>query len=337
MTDTSNYGALSEGLRFYVAAMRRFIARTLQEQHGDSDDWFDEQVMSKLPKPLVNSIQRHWAAHQRQRAAGGKDGPEQLLDPSHFRYIINAHWDATYEAVFGERVALLWIGEIAHWRNVWAHAADKADVEAERILDTCVRVAERFDPETAQRIEMIRGGLTAAPATDSKAATDQSSPPDGATDDGLTEAQNEETAPDVGRKVKGLDISGLEVTLSDLGLDVPELAVRGIDPSELGEPIEPEPPQDDALLELVREYWQYQRLLYLGEEGLADEDAATEIWAEAIPRLTLDLVQATLGGGGGNWGVDQHNDPPIYTFWNASGIDVSIQIEFPKWALEDGV
>ena len=336
MTDASNYGALSEGLRFYVAAMRRFIARTLREQHSDSDDWFEKQALATLPRYLRNPLRQRWLAHQRQRAADDQEGPEQLLDTSHFRHIISGHWDATYEVVFREQVTLHWIGEVAYWRNVWAHAADKADVEAERILDTCVRVVERFDPETAQRIEMIRGGLTAAPATDSKAATDQSSPPDGATDDGLTEAQNEETAPDVGRKVKGLDISGLEVTLSDLGLDVPELAVRGIDPSELGEPIEPEPPQDDALLELVREYWQYQRLLYLGEEGLADEDAATEIWAEAIPRLTLDLVQATLGGGG-DWGVDSHNDPPIYTFWNASGIDVSIQIEFPKWALEDGV
>lgn len=336
MTDASNYGALSEGLRHYVAAMRSFIARTLREQHGDSDDWFEKQALEKLPKPMRNSIQQRWAVQRRQRASGGGDGPEQLLDPAHFRYIINAHWDNTYEAIFEERVAIHWIGEIAYWRNVWAHAADKADVEAERILDTCERVVERFDPEATQRIERIRAGLTAAPTTDSETKTDQPPLSDDATDDGLTEAQNEETASDVGRKVKGLDISGFEVTLSDLGLDVPELAVRGIDPSELGPEKEPEPPQDEALLELVREYWQYQRLLYLGEEGLADEQTVTEIWHEAIPRLTLDLVQATLGGGG-SWAIDEHNDPPIYTFWNASGIDVSIQIEFPKWALEDGV
>ena len=95
MTDASNYGALSEGLRFYVAAMRRFIARTLQEQHSDSDDWFEKQALATLPKPMRNSIQRRWVAQQRQRASNSEDGPEQLLDPSHFRYIINAHWDNT--------------------------------------------------------------------------------------------------------------------------------------------------------------------------------------------------------------------------------------------------
>ena len=324
MTDASNYGALSEGLRFYVAAMRRFIARTLREQYGDSDDWFNEQVMPKLPKPLLNSIQRHWAAHQRQQAAGGKDGPEQLLDPSHFRYIINAHWDATYEAVFGERVALHWIGEIAHWRNVWAHAADKADVEAERILDTCARVVERFDPEATQQIKKIRAGLTAAPATDSEAATDQPPSDDSATDDGPGEAQNEEAA------------SGVHVDLQELGftgtmrtpIDLWELGLAGTR--------EPEPPQNEALRELVREYWQYQQMPYLGEAGLVDEETATRIWAETIPSLTLDLVREAIVNEDG-WSVDYQTDPPTYAFFIESGISVMIQIEFPKWALEDGV
>ena len=321
MTDTSNYGALSDGLRHYVAAMRHFIARTLQEQHGDSDNWFDEQAMSKLPKPLRNSIQQRWAVQQRQRATGGGGGPEQLLDPVHFRYVINAHWDNTYEAIFGERVALHWIGEIAYWRNVWAHAADKAEAEAERILDTCVRVVEWFDPEATQQIEKIRAGLTAAPATDSEAATD----------DGLVDAQNEETASDVGHKAPEIDISELKVTLSDLGLDEPKSPFRLVGPIERGEPVEPEPPQDEALLELVREYWQYQNLQYLGDEGLADEDAATEIWVEATPRLTLALVQEVITPGAFD-GVNHTTSPPTYDFSNA-GIAVSIQIWLPKWAL----
>ena len=309
MTDTSNYGTLSEGLKLYVAAMRRFIAQTLQEQHGDSDDWFDEQAMSKLPKHMRNSIQQRWVARQRQRASDGGDGPELLLDPVHFRYVINAHWDNTYEAIFGERVALDWIGEIAYWRNMWAHAADKAEAEADRILDTCTRVVERFDPEATQQIEKIKAGLTAAPATDSEAATDQPPPDDDATDDGPEEAQNEEAAPD------------LRVDLRKLGL----AGTR-----------EPEPPQDEALRELVREYWQYQQLLYLGDEGLADQDAATEIWAEAIPRLTLDLVRETILNGSG-WEVDYQTNHPTYVFGDRSGINIMIQIEFPKWALEDGV
>lgn len=309
MTNASNYGALSEGLKFYVAAMRRFIARTLQEQHGDSDNWFDEQAMSKLPKPMRNSIQQRWAVQRRQRASDGGDGPELLLDTVHFRYIINAHWDATYEAVFGERVALHWIGEIAYWRNVWAHAADKAEAEAERILDTCVRVVERFDPEATQQIEKIRAGLTAAPATDSEAATDQPPSDDSATDDGPDEAQNEEAE-------------------SSALIDLRKLGLAGTR--------EPEPPQDEALRELVREYWQYQQMPYLGDEGLADEDAATEIWAEAIPRLTLALVRKMILKGSG-WEVDHQTNPPTYVFGDRSGINVMIQIEFPKWALEDGV
>ena len=315
MTDASNYGALSEGLRFYVAAMRRFVARTLQEQHGDSDDWFDEQAMSKLPKPMRNSIQQRWAVQQRQRASDGGDGPELLLDPVHFRYVINAHWDNTYEAIFGERVALHWIGEIAYWRNVWAHAADKAEAEAERILDTCARVVERFDPEATQQIERIRAGLTVPPAIDSEAATDQPQ-----SDDGLAEAQYEETASDRDHKVQGLDFPKLEFTQADL----------------LGSEIEPEPPQDEALLELVREYWQYQDIQYLGDAGLADEDAATRIWVEATPRLTLDLVHEVITRGT-FYGVNHTTSPPTYEFGNASGINVMIQIEFPKWALEDGV
>ena len=309
MSDASNYGALSEGLRFYVAAMRRFIARTLREQHGDSDAWFNEQVMPKLPKPLLNSIQRHWVAHQRQRAAGGKDGPEQLLDPSHFHCIIKAHWDNTYEAIFGERVAIHWIGEIAYWRNVWAHAADKADVEAERILDTCARVVERFDPEATQQIEKIKARLTAAPATDSEAVAEQPPPPDDATDDGPEEAQNEESA-------------------SSALIDLRKLGLAGTR--------EPKPPQNEALRELVREYWQYQQMPYLGDKGLVDEEAATQIWAENIPRLTLDLVQETIANTSG-WEVDYQTDPPTYAFFTQSGINVMIQIEFPKWALEDGV
>ena len=321
MTDVSNYGALSEGLRFYVAAMRRFIARTLQEQHGDSDDWFDEQAMSKLPKPMRNSIQQRRAVQQRQRASDGGDGPELLLDPVHFRYVINAHWDNTYEAIFGERVALHWIGEIAYWRNVWAHAADKAEAEAERILDTCVRVVDRFDPETAQRIERIRAGITAAPATDGEAATD----------DGLAEVQNEETASDGDREVPKIDISALRVTPSDLGFDEPKSPFRLVDHPEKGEPVKPEPPQDEALLELVREYWQYQNLQYLGNEGLADEDAATEIWVEATSRLTLALVQEVITPGAFD-GVNHTTSPPTYDFSNA-GIAVSIQIWLPKWAL----
>ena len=309
MTDTSNYGALSDGLRHYVAAMRHFIARTLQMKSENPDDWFEKQALPTLPKPLLNSIQRHWAAHQRQRAAGGKDGPEQLLDPSHFRYIINAHWDATYEAVFGERVALHWIGEIAHWRNVWAHAADKADVEAERILDTCARVVERFDPEATQQIKKIRAGLTAAPATDSEAVTDQPPSDDDATDDSPGEAQNEEAA-------------------SSALIDLQEL--------DWSSPMRYQPPQDEALRELVREYWQYQQMPYLGEADLADEDAATEIWAEAIPRLTLDLVREMIVNASG-WEVDYQTNPPTYVFGDGSGIHAVIQIEFPKWALEDGV
>ena len=237
MTDASNYGALSEGLRFYVAAMRRFIARTLREQHGDSDAWFNEQVMPKLPKPMRNSIQQRWAAQQRQRASDGGNGPELLLDPVHFRYVINAHWDNTYEAIFGERVALHWIGEIAYWRNVWAHVADKAEAEADRILDTCARVVERFDPEATQQIERIRAGLTAAPATDSEAATDQPPSDNDATDDSPGEAQNEEAAPNPRFDLRKLGLAGTR---------------------------EPEPPQDEALRELVREYWQYQQMLYLG-------------------------------------------------------------------------
>ena len=309
MTDASNYGALSEGLKFYVAAMRRFIARTLRERHGDSDDWFEKQVLATLPRYLRNPLRQRWLTHQRQQAADDQEGPEQLLDPSHFRHIINAHWDNTYEAIFGERVAIHWIGEIAYWRNVWAHAADKADVEAERILDTCVRVVERFDPEATQRIERIRAGLTAAPATDSAAPTDQPPSSDSATDDDPGEAQSEEAVP------------SLRVDLRELGL----AGTR-----------EPEPSQNEALRELVREYWQYQQMPYLGEAGLVNEEAATRIWAETIPSLTLDLVRAAIESERG-WSVDYQTDPPTYAFFSESGISVMIQIEFPKWALEDGV
>lgn len=324
MTDTSNYGALSEGLRFYVAAMRRFIARTLREQHGDSDAWFNEQVMPKLPKPMRNSIQQRWAAQQRQRASNGGDGPELLLDPVHFRYVINAHWDNTYEAIFGERVALHWIGEIAYWRNVWAHVADKAEAEADRILDTCARVVERFDPEATQQIERIRAGLTAAPATDSEAAIDQPPPDDDATDDGPGEAQNEETASDVRVDLRELGFTGTMRT----PIDLRELGLAGTR--------EPEPPQNETLRELVREYWQYQQMPYLGEAGLVNEEAATRIWAETIPSLTLDLVREAIVNERG-WSVDYQTDPPTYAFFIESGINVMIQIEFPKWALEDGV
>ena len=309
MTDASNYGALSEGLRHYVAAMRDFIARTLREQHGDSDDWFEKQALATLPKPLRNSVQRRWLVQQRQSASDGGDGPEQLLDPSHFRHIISAYWDNTYEAIFEERVAIHWIAEIAYWRNVWVHAADKADVEAERILDTCERVVERFDPEATQRIERIRAGLTAAPTTDSAAPTDQPSLPDEATDNSPGEAKNEEAA------------AGVRFNLRELGLS---------------SPMRYQPPQDEALRELVREYCQYQDLLYLGDEGLADADAATEIWVEATSRLTLALVQEVITHGTFH-GVDYTTSPPTYDFSIASGIAVSIQISLPKWALQGDV
>ena len=309
MTDASNYGALSEGLRHYVAAMRGFIARTLREQHGDSDDWFHEQAMSKLPKPMRNSIQQRWAVQQPQRATDSGDGPEQLLNPVHFRYIINAHWDHTYAAIFGERVALHWIGEIAYWRNMWAHAADKAEAEVERILDTCVRVVEQFNLEAAQRIEKIRAGITAASATDSETTADPSPSGDGATDGGLDETKSKEAA------------SGFRVDLRELGL----VGTR-----------KPEPPQDEALRELVREYWQYQQMPYLGEEGLADEETANRIWAETIPSLTLDLVREVIVNGRG-MSVDYQTNPPTYSFSDESEINVMIQIEFPDWALEDGV
>ncbi len=304
MTDASNYGALSEGLKFYVAAMRRFIARTLQEQHGDSDNWFDEQAMPKLPKPMRNSIQRHWAAHQRQQAAGGEDGPEQLLDPSHFRYIINAHWDATYEAVFGERVALHWIGEIAYWRNVWAHAADKADADAERILDTCERVLQHFDVEAADQIKRLRLGLSSTSGgPHSDATTDQPAEP----------------AADPG---EGTHASPAKLLPLRIRIDPAAAAARNRE----------EYLADEELQELIREYWRHWRLLDAGEEGLLDPDRAGDTYAELSRQIIVALVSAMIDRSGG-WETSGWED--ITYHYDAAGIDLAVQITFPEWALPD--
>lgn len=302
MTDASNYGALSVGLKFYVAAMRRFIARTLQKKSENSDDWFEKQALATLPRYLRNPLRQRWL--KRQRAADDQEGLEQLLDTSHFRHIINGHWDDTYEVVFRERVALDWIGEIAHWRNVWAHAADKADVEAERILDTCERVLQHFDVEAADQIRRLRSGLSSTPGkSHSDVTTDQ--PGEAATDAG----------------------EGTRTSLTKLQ----PLRIR-IDPVAAAARNREEYLADEELQELIREYWRHWRLLDAGEEGLLDPDRAGDTYAELSRQIIVALVSAMIDRSGG-WEASGWED--ITYHYDAAGIDLAIQITFPEWALPD--
>ena len=303
MAGTSNYGALSEGVRLYVAAMRSFIGRTLQEQGDGSDEWFDRYVLQKLPKYLRSPLQSRLDDNQEQRGDDGKSRPELLLDTPHFRHVINGNWRDTYEAIFRDRVALHWIGEIAYWRNVWAHFDDDAEINAERILDTCQRVLRPFDPEATKQIEKLKLGFS-SDAGES------------------TEAVNEDsTAPDSSESEKTADTKSAKSTWLELKRAAHAEKQRE---SYLA---------DDDLQELVREFWQHQRFLDVGEEGLLDPDKAGEIYAHMSERIVVDLLRAMIERSGG-WDPESGENYTTYQY-DAAGLSVDVRITFPEWALPD--
>lgn len=303
MADTSNYGALSEGVRLYVAAMRSFIGRTLQEQGDGSDEWFDGYVLQKLPKYLRSPLRSRLDDSQEQREGDSKSRPELLLDTPHFRHVINGNWRDTYEAIFGDKVALHWIGEIAYWRNVWAHFDENATINAERILDTCQRVLRPFDPEAAEQVERLK--LSFSP--------DAGEPTGAVTED--------DTATTFSESEKTTDAQSTESPL--LMLKQAAHAKRQREDYLA----------DDDLQELVREFWQHQRFLDVGEEGLLDPDKAGEIYADMSERIVVDLLRAMIERSGG-WDPESGENYATYQY-DAAGLSVDVRITFPEWALPD--
>lgn len=303
MSDTSDYGALSEGLRLYVAAMRSFIGRTLREQGDGSDEWFDGYVLRKLPKHLRNPLQSRLDDSQEQREGDDKSRPAQLLDTPHFRYVINGNWRDTYEAIFRDKVALHWIGEIAYWRNVWAHFDDDVEINAERILDTCQRVLRSFDPEATEQIERLKLSFSSDAGESTGAAIE----------DGTATASNESE--------KTTDTQSAKSTL--LMLKQAAHAKRQREDYLA----------DDDLQELVREFWQHRRFLDVGEEGLLDPDKAGEIYAYLSERIVVDLLRATIERSGG---CDPELGENYATYqYDAAGLLVDVRITLPEWALPD--
>lgn len=295
MTDTSNYGALSEGVRLYVAAIRSFIGRTLRERGDGSDEWFDEYVLRTLPKYLRNPLQSRLDDHQSR--------PEQLLDTPHFRYVINGNWRDTYEAIFRDKVVLHWIGEIAYWRNVWAHFDDDAAINAERILDTCRRVLQEFDSDAAEQVESLKLSLS----------SDVGEPTEAVTDDDTATASSES---EKGADAHGAKWSWFQVRQASLAKTQREAYLA-----------------DDKLRELVRDFWQHRRLLDVGDEGLLDPDEAGEIYAEMSERIVVDLLRAMIERSGG-WDSESGENYATYNY-DALGMAVDVQITFPEWALPD--
>lgn len=303
MTDTSDYGALSEGLRLYVAAMRSFIGRTLREQGDGSGEWFDGYVLRKLPKYLRNPLQSRLDDSQEQREGDGKSRPEQLLDTPHFRYVINGNWRDTYEAIFRDKVVLHWIGEIAHWRNVWAHFDDDTEINAERILDTCQRVLRSFDPEATEQIEKLKLGFS----------SDAGEPTRGVTEDDTAKVSSESE--------KTTDAQSAKSTWLML-----KQAARAKSQRE-------DYLADHDLQELVREFWQHRRFLDVGEEGLLNPDKAGEIYADMSERIVVDLLRAVIKRSGG-WVPESGENYATYQY-DAVGLSVDVRITFPEWALPD--
>ena len=151
-----NYERLSEGLRIYRDAMRPFIARRLRQSYPQGN-WFVDRVLPAVAPQQADSLKRDY---EKERAAGnlgkGKQGPEVLLDITHFRGIVSYNWDAFNSALKKRNVAT-YMQEIAEERNAWAHPLGDVDAsEVERTLDTCVRVLEFVDANAASQVKALR-------------------------------------------------------------------------------------------------------------------------------------------------------------------------------------
>ena len=165
MIDTMNHGRVSQALLIYKTATRRFIARVLKSENGGAGDWFGDLVLAKLRAEKRGRLEHALAESEEELAANGRgggsegEGPERLLEETHFPDIVNENWGAFRHALREDRSLIVrQLRQIKKYRDKKnAHNSEElSHKEAHEIIEACRLIVERFDTSAAAQLEELR-------------------------------------------------------------------------------------------------------------------------------------------------------------------------------------
>ena len=91
----SSYGHLAAGYLVFVASMRGHVKRKLQDRYGDheKDGWWTGAVKAVLDVQHKDQRESRWDTIQRLHDQRPELAPEDFLDPSHLRAIVQKYHD----------------------------------------------------------------------------------------------------------------------------------------------------------------------------------------------------------------------------------------------------
>jgi hypothetical protein len=154
-----NYARVSEGFKLFRDATLGFIVAELKRAHGDLH-WWEQGVAKHFKKEDLDHLKELFEKRGQKLSVLPIRASElhEMLDISHFRPIIEGNWKEVFETTLRDRKALAWLQEVIDARNVWAHppSGDIKAADANRLLDTCARIAALFDEATSRRLEELR-------------------------------------------------------------------------------------------------------------------------------------------------------------------------------------
>jgi hypothetical protein len=154
-----NYARVSEGFKLFRDATLGFIVAELKRAHGDLH-WWEQGVAKHFKKEDLDNLKELFEKRGQKLTVLPIRAAElhEMLDINHFRPIIEGNWKDVFETTLRDRKALVWLQEVIDARNVWAHppSGDIKAADANRLLDTCARIAALFDEATSRRLEELR-------------------------------------------------------------------------------------------------------------------------------------------------------------------------------------
>ena len=161
-----NYARVSEGLKLFRDSMLGFIVAELKRAHGELN-WWEQGVAKHFKKEDLDHLKELFEKRGQKLSVLPIRAAElhEMLDVNHFRPIVEGNWKDVFEPTLKDRKVLAWVQEVIDARNVWAHppSGDVKAADANRLLDTCARIAALFDEAASRRLEELRDAKAAAP------------------------------------------------------------------------------------------------------------------------------------------------------------------------------
>ena len=155
----SNHSALTQGLKLYTDAMRRFIKHRLIVAYPN--DWWRQGVLSALPETQKRNMEREAARDP------GRDKVD-FLDPTHFVNIVTRQFDRVFAEAFHDfKKTQAWLLGVDVARNAAAHpiSGDLAFDDVATYLYDMINLLRLTELPEADDVERLRYEVMGMPST----------------------------------------------------------------------------------------------------------------------------------------------------------------------------